>query len=214
MGNAIEVARWFYKNNEQVKTDSKEGNVVVQKLCYYVQAMCLAVLGKPLFDDTIEAWKEGPVIQNVYKPYRWYTDLLRVLNEKSISKEEELILKVVNSVYGYKTSDELTKNTHSEFPWKQFKETASDKNYNPEITIDCIKEYYKGLADVYEANKENDFENERIYSLRNCNFAYNKNNIKNITAYKEKLLEIARQQSEAKSFNVFMDENGELVIYE
>lgn len=214
MNSALEVAKWFYKNNEQVKSDSKRGNVVVQKLCYYAQAMSLAVLNRPLFEEKIEAWKEGPVVDKVYFNYRWYTPILRFFDENTIGKEEEMILKVVNSVYGYKTSDELTRSTHLEEPWKQFEGVAGDKNVNPEISIDSLKEYYKGLADVFEANKENDFENECIYTVGTCNFAYNKKNIKNISEFSKRLLEIANQQVESKSFNIFLDEAGELAVYE
>ena len=31
----IDVARWFYKNNPQAKSNNKDGNIVIQKLCYY-----------------------------------------------------------------------------------------------------------------------------------------------------------------------------------
>ena len=84
MNSALEVAKWFYKNNEQVKSDSKRGNVVVQKLCYYAQAMSLAVLNRPLFEEKIEAWKEGPVVDKVYFNYRWYTPILRFFVENTI----------------------------------------------------------------------------------------------------------------------------------
>ena len=67
----IDVARWFYKNNPQVKSNDKNGNIVIQKLCYYAQAMYLAVYEEPLFNEKILAWENGPVIEKVYKIYRY-----------------------------------------------------------------------------------------------------------------------------------------------
>lgn len=213
MKSALEAAKWFYNNNGQVKTDSKRGNVVVQKLCYYAQAMSLVVLNRPMFANKISAWKQGPVIANVYYNYRWYTPILRLFEEKTIDEDEKMILKVINSVYGYKTASELTQITHRELPWKQFESVADDINNNPEISIEVMQTYYQGLLDVYEANKENDFENECIYTINNCNFAYNKKNMKNVSDFFGRLLEITRQV-ESKSFNIYLDENGELVVYE
>lgn len=64
---AIDVARWFYKNNLQTKLNNKKGNIIIQKLCYYAQAMYLSVYGEPLFEEKILAWENGPVIQEVYE---------------------------------------------------------------------------------------------------------------------------------------------------
>ena len=210
---AIEVAKWFYENNSQVKYNSKEGNLVVQKLCYYAQAMYLAVYGEALFEDKILAWKNGPVIEDVYKKYRYSFFSLKNSKTEITNKAQE-ILKVINSVYGYKTADELVESTHSEDPWKQYKNVAGDKNNNPEITKKNLQDYYKNLKIIYEANKDNDFENEKLEVISNCNFLYNKSNIQDIKKYKESLKKFIKSQNiKNKSFNVVLQDNGELAIY-
>lgn len=210
---AIEVAKWFYENNSQVKYNSKEGNLVVQKLCYYAQAMYLAVYGEALFEDKILAWKNGPVIKDVYKKYRYSFFSLKNSKTEITNKTQE-ILKVINSVYGYKTADELVESTHSEDPWKQYKNVAGDKNNNPEITKKNLQDYYKNLKIIYEANKDNDFENEKLEVISNCNFLYNKSNIQDIKKYKESLKKFIKSQNiKNKSFNVVLQDNGELAIY-
>lgn len=211
---AIEVAKWFYENNSQVKYNSKEGNLVVQKLCYYAQAMYLAVYGEALFEDKILAWKNGPVIKDVYKKYRYSFFSLKNSKTEITNKTQE-ILKVINSVYGYKTADELVESTHSEDPWKQYKNVAGDKNNNPEITKKNLQDYYKNLKIIYEANKDNDFENEKLEVISNCNFLYNKSNIQDIKKYKESLKKFIKSQNiKNKSFNVVLQDNGELAIYD
>lgn len=211
----IDVARWFYKNNPQVNSNNKKGNIVVQKLCYYAQAMYLAVYNKPLFEEKILAWENGPVVREVYDNYRYNNPFLRLIpNLNSISHEEELILKVINSVYGYKTAEELIESTHSEMPWKQYESVAKDKNNNPEIDKKIMKEYYSGLKQIYETNKDNEFENERFITVNNCNYIYNIMNIENIKEYKKDLEEFSKMQEKPKSFNVIVDNTGELAIYE
>ena len=209
----IDVARWFYKNNPQANSNNKNGNIIIQKLCYYSQAMYLAVYNKPLFEEKILAWENGPVIEEVYKTYRYNNPLIN-FKSNSISNEEELVLKVVNSVYGYKTADELIESTHSETPWKQLENIAKDRNNNPEIDKNTIKEYYNDLREIYYTNKDNEFENEKFITINNCNFLYNIKNILNIKDYKYKIKKFAEQQKESKSFNVYLDDNGELAIYE
>ena len=209
----IDVARWFYKNNPQAKSNNKRGNIVIQKLCYYAQAMYLAVYEEPLFNEKILAWENGPVIEEVYKTYRYNNPLINLLSN-SISEKDEEILKVVNSVYGYKTPDELIDSTHSETPWKQYEKVAKDRDNNPEIEKETIKNYYEGLKQIYEINKDNEFENERLIIINNCNFVYNNTNIPNINIYKEKLQKFSETQEKQKSFNIIIDNTGELAIYE
>src|SRR6266446_3445682 len=45
-------------------------NLKLQKLLYYAQAWKLALHGKPLFNDRIEAWVHGPVVPVVFREYR------------------------------------------------------------------------------------------------------------------------------------------------
>lgn len=211
---AIEIANWFCRNNPQAKLNSKEGNIVVQKLCYYSQAMYLAVYGEALFEDEILAWENGPVIEDVYKKYRYsFFNFGKYVN--NFSEKVKVVLKVVNSVYGYKTARELIESTHSEQPWKQFENVAKDKNNNPEIKKEVLKEYYKDLKLVYELNQNNDFEKEKIEIVNNCNFIYNLDNISDIKKYKSKLKEFIKNQNVMdKSFNVVLQNNGELAIYD
>src|SRR5918998_6608397 len=41
-------------------------NLKVQKLLYYAQGHYLAMFGRPLFDDPVQAWSRGPVMKDVY----------------------------------------------------------------------------------------------------------------------------------------------------
>ena len=42
----------------------------LQKLVFYSQAYSLASTGKPLFEDRIEAWANGPVVPSLFSEHR------------------------------------------------------------------------------------------------------------------------------------------------
>lgn len=65
---AEDVAKFFiqyYDDNDVLIT-----NLMLNKLLYFAQGHHLAEYGKPLFGETIEAWKYGPVVPSVYRKYK------------------------------------------------------------------------------------------------------------------------------------------------
>ena len=69
MLTCFDVADYFLS-----KTDEEAGDVIsnlkLQKLVYYAQGFTLAVTGKPLFNEPIEAWQHGPVVPDLYHRYK------------------------------------------------------------------------------------------------------------------------------------------------
>lgn len=45
-------------------------NTKLVRVLYYIQVAFLVKKNKKAFDDSIEAWKYGPCIPNIYKKYR------------------------------------------------------------------------------------------------------------------------------------------------
>ncbi len=94
------------------------GETQAHKLLYYAQAWTLAWDGKPLFDEPIEAWKNGPVVPSV-----------RHLNVAligcypgdldTLSPQQKANVEAVISYYGRMTGRRLIQLTHDEAPWKE-----------------------------------------------------------------------------------------------
>ena len=42
----------------------------LQKLVYYAHGWCLALTGKPLINEAIQAWSFGPVVRSLYEEFR------------------------------------------------------------------------------------------------------------------------------------------------
>jgi len=42
----------------------------LQKLVYYAHGWCLALTGKPLINEVVQAWSFGPVVRSLYEEFR------------------------------------------------------------------------------------------------------------------------------------------------
>ena len=70
---ASEVARYLIQSlREQCPEAGGVEPMKLQALLYYCQAYMLAMAGKPIFSDPIEAWECGPVVESVYREYEKY----------------------------------------------------------------------------------------------------------------------------------------------
>lgn len=67
MYRAEDVAAYII--NKQVDDGYPISNLKLQKILYFVQAEFLVSKDEPCFDDVIEAWDFGPVVESVYKEY-------------------------------------------------------------------------------------------------------------------------------------------------
>jgi len=119
-------------------------NLKLQKMLYYCQAYTLAMTGKVLFKEDIQAWDYGPVIREVYENYRKYADLNIPVCDIADScglenKTEEAIIRLVKAAKGSYSAFALKDMTHSELPWK----SAYEKGKNNIIPVDTIKSYFE-----------------------------------------------------------------------
>lgn len=117
----------------------------LQKLLYYCQAVHLARLETPLFDDQIEAWRYGPVIPEIYNKYKNFGfDTIVVeddsnANPLNLSKEQIKTIDMVLEYYGEMSAIQLVNETHNDEPWKN----CYEQGKNAVIGIDAIQTYYK-----------------------------------------------------------------------
>jgi uncharacterized phage-associated protein len=139
MVKALDVAKCFIN----LFKDEEEGisNLKLQKLLYYAQGFSFQRTGLPLFDEDMEAWDFGPVVNSVYQEYKSYgRDPIRSRSDISFSNEiEELILDVARE-YGQYTSGKLVSMTHVKgSPWDQLHESGE---FHKIIPKEIIKDYF------------------------------------------------------------------------
>lgn len=137
-----EVAKYIIENGEDI-TPKK-----LQKLSYYAEAWCNALLNEKLVDDThFEAWVHGPVSPELYQEYKNYG--WNEINEPaqdveySFSNKEKEILDSVLETYGHLSGNELEAITHEEAPWlNQRKGLGETESSNNIIRFEDMKNYY------------------------------------------------------------------------
>ena len=132
----------------------------LQKLLYFAQGWHLAIYGKPLLREKIEAWKHGPVISSIYREAKvhgsgpitgYFVDpSLPSPKRFSVPKSDKRTLAFINriwDVYGQFSGPELSQMTHlPNTPWSEafeIYETTGNKTYIPD---DWMQGYFKTLG--------------------------------------------------------------------
>ena len=139
MYNALDIAKYLITLASPEEEDLIT-NLKLQKLLYYAQGFHLALFGKPLFSERIEAWQYGPVVPEIYRFYKQYgsNSLPQPdnFNIDEYDEETQELLNEVYEVYGQYTAPTLMRFTHQEIPWKE-------TPLNEEISHNLMKAYFE-----------------------------------------------------------------------
>src|SRR5205823_13456997 len=161
--------------NEFIKTATEKGKQLTPmellKLVYFAHGWCLAISGKPLINEPIQAWRFGPVIPRIYHAFKRYgsgpitayatTDpfdspiwglqeqSIKMIHEYSIDdgadqSENELTKRLVRKIreqYGQFNAIQLSNLTHD--PDSPWSQTdEKDKQRGIEIDQEHIRQYF------------------------------------------------------------------------
>lgn len=144
MATAFDVAAYILR---------KKGTMTamkLQKLLYYAQAWSLVWDEQPLFDNTIQAWANGPVVPAIYNYHRGQyfvsADDFPTANPDVLEGAQRETVDAVLAHYGDRSAQWLIDLTHSEEPWKQARAgLAPGERGNREITLASMADYYSSL---------------------------------------------------------------------
>lgn len=113
----IDIAKWFINRTDRAAGDDMT-HLKLQKLIYFAQAWHLANLGKPLFEEDMEAWAHGPVVPSVwheYKGYQW--ESIPSGDDADVDNNVAAYLEKIYRKYGEYSGKALERLTHSHEPW-------------------------------------------------------------------------------------------------
>ena len=132
-----------YTDREAGETIS---NLKLLKLVYYAQGFCLAMRGRPLFPEVIEAWDKGPVVRAVYDAFK-HRDYQSIpapadFDPETYLPEDRELLDAILNTYGQLSARRLSDLTHEEPPWRDAYLTG---NRNEPITIEAMAGFFDGL---------------------------------------------------------------------
>lgn len=120
----------------------------LQKLVYYAQAWSLVWEDRPLFNERIEAWANGPVIPALYERHRGMFAVERwpAGDPGNLGADDQTTIDAVLEFYGNKSSQWLSDLTHSEAPWRDARGgLPPGAPSQSEITQAAMAEYYLSL---------------------------------------------------------------------
>jgi uncharacterized phage-associated protein len=122
MASVFDVADYFL-----AKTDPELGDIMtnlkIQKLAYYAQGFSVVILGRPLFDESIEAWEHGPVCPVLYRKYKG-NKAMAIYPKKDIKEagkpftaKQRKLLDDIYKTYGCFAAWSLRDITHQDTAW-------------------------------------------------------------------------------------------------
>jgi uncharacterized phage-associated protein len=120
----------------------------LMKLVYVAHGYMLGKYGKPLLDETVQAWKYGPVVPSVYHAVKGFgsnpvTDVAGANPNFPFSDEEKEVMGMVADAYGKFGGITLSSATHLPgTPWNQ---TWDVFGMNAPISNDLIKSFYSEI---------------------------------------------------------------------
>lgn len=122
------------------------------KLTYIAHGWSLALLGRALIRDPVEAWKYGPVIPELYRSLKHYgsqavtSSIPRSIfsGDEAMDDVDQRLIDEVYAKYGLLTGVQLSHLTHKPgTPWFR----AYDPNgWGIAIPDDTIQQHYQDLA--------------------------------------------------------------------
>jgi uncharacterized phage-associated protein len=154
MTHAFDIAGDFVRRSFDT-SDSDESDPLtplrLQKLLYYAQGWSLALLGKPLFQEPIEAWRKGPVVPQIYhRLWQHKADVIPRSEFKDavpLSPIQSAIVELVWKEYARHSAHGLTEMTHRERPWLEARgELPDDARSNNVIDPGSMEAFFYEIA--------------------------------------------------------------------
>ncbi len=138
MANVFDVATYILERRGPMTT------MKLQKLVYYSQAWSTVWDDDVIFDQAIKAWKNGPVVRELWADTKGSFRVSSVSsgNSANLSADQVATIDNVLNFYGNKDAQWLSDLTHMEDPWR----VAYAEGQNTVITPASLVEYYSSIA--------------------------------------------------------------------
>lgn len=160
MYSSYQIANYFIKKSQDTGVELTPMKLI--KLCYIAHGWYLALYDNQLLDESVVAWKYGPVIEKIYDAFRKYgkhqiTELYTTGENPNDypfpDKTIEAFLDKIWEAYGVKYNGlQLSTLTHQiNTPWDLvWNKRGGSNKQSAIIPNDVIKEHY--LAKISSSN--------------------------------------------------------------
>lgn len=215
---AIEIAKWFIKNEYDNPRNTLEGNMKLQKLLYFAQLIHLYKYRKPLFSDEIYAFEHGSVIETVRQEYKCNHQALvkDAYNSVDDFSDQELeTLNITADIFGDADAEELSELNHLQKSWrKRFNDSKIMDNYYVKelgvITVEDMMEDLDNIKQIMEAYEMTCRSRMHYEEINGVKFYYDPNEI----TMDEEMINILRKfPADEPAYSICRDENMGVIIY-
>lgn len=120
-----------------------------QKLAYFIQAWSLAWTGRPAFAQRIEAWPNGPVVQELWRDNRYglqAPEKIAGADAARLQPDEISIVDAVVAHYNGLSTDGLKELSHDEAWLEARVGLAPTQSSNREMPLRSVARYYSRQA--------------------------------------------------------------------
>lgn len=162
----LAIANYFLRKGHRAGRDIDP--MKIQKLVYFAHGWSLAIYGKPLIDERVDAWAYGPVIPSLYHEFKRFgrepirSPAFQVGPDGSPvpysipdnDQETHDLLNRIWEVYGGFSGIQLSNMTHEEgTPWDQVsKESGGRIVRGTDIPEQVIKQYFERVGSGVEVS--------------------------------------------------------------
>ena len=122
MERILDVAQFIFEEYKK-QAGKAVDEMKLHKLLYFAQRENIAITGEPLFQETFQGWKYGPVSPAVRENFT-KDGIYAKTNE--IAAESAYILRNVILEYGALASWKLSEMSHKEISWKNSRKGMSE----------------------------------------------------------------------------------------
>lgn len=137
IASALDVAREFFALAKEENSPNFT-NMKLMKLLYRAQALSLHDRGRRLFAEPVKAWKDGPVVPQVYHENKGVKTIPfghdNLSQSAQLSSDDRELVHAVWTRYKRLTGDQMSDATHRETAWE--KAWARSAAWRPSPTID------------------------------------------------------------------------------
>ena len=137
MSKTLAVAKYLNELNvERHGCDMDE--MKMHKMMYFSQRESLMNTNNPLFGDSFEAWKFGPVLRSVRNEYK-RNHMFESVNE-TLTEDEKRLVESVFERYDSFDAWDLSSLSHEELSWRQAREgLAPNENGSQKLSLRAMR---------------------------------------------------------------------------
>ena len=119
----IAVAKWFINQNLDNPSNSRDGNMKLQKLLFFSQLIYMCQNnGKTMYNDEFNAFEHGMVLEDVRLEYQNNFRELYNNSKKDINLPEDVekALIITKEIFGNCSANELSDMSHQFKTWNKY----------------------------------------------------------------------------------------------